>query len=309
MMAIAASRTPTNIVNVTNSLVNGMTYKAVLQSIVNYFAAGQNPDGGWRYNALSGSSDNSNTGYAVMGLRFSESSLYGFECVIPATLKAQLSTNWINAIQVSGGANDGGSQYTVGGGGVNLLETGNLLFEMSFVEDNASIQRVQRAIAYIQTNWNDNNENPGWRPHQYQAMDCLMEGFVSLGITNITVNGTNVDWFGQFANAIVASQQSNGSWPADGFGDATLSTEWALLVLEKVSPPPSITITNVTHSGSSTVLSWSSTGAGPYYSVLRTNILTVPRDTWPAIATGLSSTTYTDTTATGTNNFYIIRSP
>jgi hypothetical protein len=236
MIAIAASRAPTNIVNITNSLVNGMTYKAVLQSIVNYFAAGQNPDGGWRYNPSYSSSDNSNTGYAVTGLRFAETPLYGFECVIPATLKAALSTNWIKAIQDnSGDSNDGGGGYTSGSSGVNLLETGNLLFEMSFVGDNTSIQRVQRAMAYIQTNWNDNNENPGWRPHQYQAMDCLMEGFGSLSIASITVNGTNVDWFGQFSDAIVASQQSNGSWPPDGSGDTTLCTDWALLVLERVS--------------------------------------------------------------------------
>ena len=31
-------------------------------------------------------------------------------------------------------------------------------------------------------------------PHNYLAMHCLMEGFGSLGITNITVNGANVDW-------------------------------------------------------------------------------------------------------------------
>jgi hypothetical protein len=247
MMAIAASKAPTNIVNVSNNVVNGMTYKAVLQLIVNHFAGGQNPDGGWRYSALSGSSDNSNTGYAVMGLRYAESPLYGFECVIPATLKAALSTNWINAIQDnSSDSNDGGGGYTSGLSGVNLLETGNLLFEMSFVGDNTLTQRVQRAIGYIQTNWNDNNENPGWRPHQYQAMDCMMEGFTSLNITGITIGGINVDWFANFSDAIVASQQSDGSWPADGFGDAMLSTEWALLVLEKVSPRDPLQITPAT---------------------------------------------------------------
>lgn len=235
MMAIANSRAPNNVVNVTNPVVNGMTYKAVLQSVVNYFAASQNPDGGWRYYASDEPSDNSNTGFAVMGLRCAESPIYGFKCVIPATLKAGLN-NWINAIQVSGSADDGGSDYTVGSGWVNLLKTGNLLFEMSFVGDNISIQRVQRAIAYIEQNWNDDNEDPGWRPHYYLGMDCLMEGFGSLNITGITVNGTNVDWFGEFADAIVASQQSNGSWPFDSFGDPMLSTEWALLVLEKVSP-------------------------------------------------------------------------
>ena len=136
MMAIAASKAPTNIVNVPASIVNGMTYMAVLQSIVDYFAADQNPDGGWRYYASDEPSDNSNTGFAVMGLRYAAAPIYGFACAIPATLKAALSTNWINTIQVSGGANDGGSDYTVGGNWVNLLKTGNLLFEMSFVGDN-----------------------------------------------------------------------------------------------------------------------------------------------------------------------------
>ncbi len=249
MMAIAASRAPTNIVNVSNSIVNGMTYKEVLQSIVNYFAASQNPDGGWRYYASNEPSDNSNTGFAVLGLRYAEAPIFGFDCVIPETLKAALSTNWINAIQVSGGANDGGSDYMAGSGWVNLLKTGNLLFEMSFVGDDTSIQRVQRAIAYIERNWNDSNEDPGWMPHNYLAMQCLMEGFGSLDTTTITVNGTNVDWFGQFTDAIVTNQQSNGSWPADSNTetyDAMLSTEWALLVLEKVSPVDPLQITPAT---------------------------------------------------------------
>ncbi|MGD0614985.1 MAG: hypothetical protein ABSA69_06030 [Verrucomicrobiota bacterium] len=245
MMAIAASRASTNVVNVPNPVVNGMTYKAVLQSIVNYFAAAQNPDGGWRYYASNEPSDNSNTGFAVMGLRYAESPIFGFNCLIPATLKAGLS-NWINAIQVNGGANDGGSDYQVNSGWVNVLKTGNLLFEMGLVGDNASTQRVQRAVAYIQRNWNDSNEDPGWRPHNFLAMDCLMEGFGSLGIETLTVGGTSVGWFGQFADAIVASQLSNGSWPQDVVPayttDPMLTTEWALIVLERVPPVDTLQI-------------------------------------------------------------------
>lgn len=36
------------------------------------------------------------------------------------------------------------------------------------------------------------------------------------------------------------SQNSNGSWPRDIWGDEITSTEWALLTLERVAPPPSI---------------------------------------------------------------------
>ena len=49
MMAIAASRAPNRVVGVAGSIVDGWTYKAVLQACVGFFAWSQNPDGGWRY--------------------------------------------------------------------------------------------------------------------------------------------------------------------------------------------------------------------------------------------------------------------
>ena len=67
MMAIAASKAPEQVVNVAGSIVNGLTYKQVLQAAVDFFAWSQNPDGGWRYSIGTQASDNSNTGYAVLG--------------------------------------------------------------------------------------------------------------------------------------------------------------------------------------------------------------------------------------------------
>ena len=98
MMAIAASKAPEQVVNVAGSIVNGLTYKQVLQAAVDFFAWSQNPDGGWRYSIGSQPSDNSNTGYAVLGLRYAEAPVFGFSCVIPATIKAGLN-NWITTIQ------------------------------------------------------------------------------------------------------------------------------------------------------------------------------------------------------------------
>jgi hypothetical protein len=76
--------------------------------------------------------------------------------------------------------------------------------------------------------------------------------------------------------------------------------------------PAPVLYTNVSHSGSSTVLTWTSK-AGASYSVLRTNNLSAPLSTWPAIVTGYtagaSSLSYTDTTATASQNFYRVRSP
>ena len=69
MMAIAASRTPNRVINVGNPLVDGKTYKQVLQGCVDYFVWSQLDDGGWRYWYDDAVSDNSNTGYAALGLR------------------------------------------------------------------------------------------------------------------------------------------------------------------------------------------------------------------------------------------------
>lgn len=237
LMAIVGSRTPNTIVNVGNPVVDGLTYKQVAQAIVDYFVASQNPDGGWRYYMSEQPSDNSCSGFAVLGLRYAEAPLYGFQCNIPSSVTSGLD-NWINAIQAA----DGGSEYTVGGGWENLLKTGNLLFEMSFVDDDMLTQRAQDAISYIQNHWNDDNSDPGWRPNHYQSMYCMMKGFQSMGVDSVVVDSNPLDWFNEFADAIIASQQADGSWPDDYWGDSILSTCWALLTLEKAAPPPPVNV-------------------------------------------------------------------
>jgi hypothetical protein len=245
MMAIAASRSPDMVVNAPGNITDTMTYKDVLQSAVDFFSWSQNPDGGWRYQATDRPSDNSNSGYAVLGLRYAEAPLYGFACTIPASVKDGLK-DFIIGIQdpVDGDTNDGGSYYTTWGewAWVNLLKTGNLLFEISFAGDNSTSQRAMDAVDYIERHWNDANNDPGWRPYNYQAMYCLMKGFESLDINNITVDGEEVDWFEEFAAVIIDTQTEDGSWPPDIWGDQLLTTVWALFVLEKVAPPPPIDV-------------------------------------------------------------------
>lgn len=234
MMAIAASREPDRVVGALGSAVDGWTYQEILQENVDYFTCAQNPDGGWRYWYTNEPSDNSNTGYAVLGLRYAEE----FGVPIPQTLKDNLSV-FIDAIQfdMDGHPDDGGSEYTVGGGWVNVLKTGNLLFEMAFVGDAVTDQRVQDALDYIERHWNDMNDDPGWRNHN-QAMYCLMKGFGAFGIEEIEVSEAPVNWFHEFADDLLARQLDDGSWPSDYWGGPLLATEWALLTLEKIAPPP-----------------------------------------------------------------------
>jgi len=289
MMAIGESTHPGMVVNVPGSAVNGRTYQAVVQDAVDYLAWGQtdrgNCRGGWDYSENNnspdwGRSDNSNSGYAVLGLAYAEA----FGCTIPAFVRSELSL-WIDWIQNDVGVppgldpNDGGSGYDNRGDAqwVNTLKTGNLLFEMAFCHDDTTVQRVKDAVDYIDRHWYAADYTPGWRgpgpsppnpwdppgypdwPACYQAMYCIMKGFEVLRIEYISPlnDPSGIDWFEDFSDVLVDQQNNDGSWPnATMFGnwmdgrpwpgswdnDHILSTEWALLTLQKVAPPLMITV-------------------------------------------------------------------
>jgi hypothetical protein len=65
-----------------------------------------------------------------------------------------------------------------------------------------------------------------------------MKGFGAFGIEEIEVDGSPVDWFQAFADQIIVNHLPNGSWSGDNWGGPILATEWALLTLEKIAPPP-----------------------------------------------------------------------
>jgi hypothetical protein len=255
MMAIASSRAP-NMVIATGPLgVLGRQYRDVLQDAVDYFAFGQcdapNPArGGWGYGPNEGWAENSNSGYAVLGLAYAESPFFGFECTIPDFLKEELNI-WIDYIQndVDGDPADGGSGYEFPDDWVNVLKTGNLIFQMVFVGDPSDppSPRMQDALDYLGRLWDDTTPDPGWKwdwppgqPH-YQAMYCIMKGLTFAGIPVILDGGAvERDWYLEFAEAIVSTQKGDGSWPGDWWGDPILSAGWALLTLEAFAPPPPV---------------------------------------------------------------------
>jgi hypothetical protein len=232
MMAIAASGHPE-------------LYGDILQDAVDWMAWAQADvdcgvhRGGWRYWADC-DSDNSNSGYATLGLGFAE---YPPPCgvgngiAVPQFVKDELSI-WIDVIQddVNGDTNDGGSHYIPYGGWVNILKTGNLLYEMALVGDTIDTQRVTDAIDYIERHWNDAGGcGTGWVNHR-QAMFTMMKGFESLGIELIDLDGdgaAETDWFDVVSTHLVSTQDADGGWPTDCWGDRILSTAWALLTLEK----------------------------------------------------------------------------
>jgi hypothetical protein len=240
MMAIAASGHPE-------------FYGGVLQDTLDYMAWAQADPGcglhrgGWRYSGNQCDTDNSNAGYVTLGLGYAAAPPpYGFSLTIPQFVKDELSM-WIDAIQddVNGDTNDGGSWYTPYWSWVNILKTGNLLYEMNLVGDTVSTQRVQDAIDYIERHWYDGGGcGSGWRNHR-QAMFTMMKGLDALGIDWLDLDGDGEpehDWFDEVAAHLIDTQSGGGYWPWDCWGDQVLSTAWALLTLERAIPPIEVSL-------------------------------------------------------------------
>ena len=264
MMAIATGRDPSRVV--ATGPLTGWTYGDVLQDLADWMAYAQTDTGdgcgGWFYDAVDDGgpdSDQSNSGYALLGLSYARAPLYGYESNIPGFVATELNY-WIDYIQNDVGVGDpqydGGSAYYPGYGTeywVNSLKTGNLLTQMAFVGDAPSDTRVVDALDYIGRHWNSDWVQ-GWGKNdtvQYQATYCVMKGLEAMGIPLDGVPGV-ADWYQDMADAILADQNGDGSWPAgnpayvwpEGFLGYTASAElgsvWALLTLERFAPPPPV---------------------------------------------------------------------
>ena len=237
LMALAASREPD-------------TYGDVAQDTVDWLAWAQGDSswyrGGWGYVANDDWSDNSITGWVVLGLEYAEAPAQGFECTIPGFVRSELRY-WVEYIQCTApGDNLGGSGYNEPCYWVNSLKTGNLLQEFEFLGDDVDDPWVQAAVDYITRQWCDTSDcyyGPGWRtdpedPAHYHAMFSIMKGLESFGIEEI--DGT--DWFADMATVLLEQQNPNGSWPTDCCWCDSYnirSTAWALLTLQKaVAKPP-----------------------------------------------------------------------
>lgn len=222
------------------------TYGATLQGALDWMVWAQADAncgvhfGGWRYTPDGCDSDNSISGYATLGLGFASATPpFGFDLTVPQSTLDALGL-WIGVIQdpVDGDIDDGGSLYQPPDWTwVNILKTGNLLYEMGLVGDTVATLRVQDAIDYIERHWSDPNGDPGWNNNP-QAMFTMMKGLESLGIEFLDLDGGGVAddaWFPIVAQHLIDTQNADGSWP-EAYGDQILATSWALLTLEKAVP-------------------------------------------------------------------------
>ena len=224
------------------------TYKDVVQNTIDYFAYGQNPDGGWRYYANYGGSDQSTAQWPVI------SALYAGKMGVsmPSFVKTELA-EWTDFIQndTTGAAGYDSPNSPYG----EMNETGALLIMQDYLGWPSSDDRVEAALAYVNTHWQEpaNNTWDGNFGHPY-AMWALYKGLeLRLGTdadTSILSNlrsgncGDDVDnldhgcnWFEDYAEYLVSTQAANGSW--NGYSDwgASLATPWYINILAATQIP------------------------------------------------------------------------
>lgn len=205
--------------------------------------------GGWGYVAnQAGWSDNSNSGYATFGIEFAATPAYAFQIPIPPSFFIGLDI-FIANVQVTSGAYAGGSIYNPCGGNlVNILKTGNLLYEMASAGIPESDPRVLSAVSFIEnyfTNPGCPCDGGGWMG-DYQATYLMKKGFAGYDPIDdpapafkiITVGGNPLDWFDEVSTYIVNNQNPAGYWigTAGETSYPTIDTAWALLTLEPTVP-------------------------------------------------------------------------
>jgi len=160
MMALAASNNPTRVVD-TGPLKTSWTYTPVLQAMMNYIAYAQEPSGlgdltgGWGYTAQSDWSDESNTGYAAIGMGFASEA--PFSLTIPSAVLTGLNT-FDNAVQITNsedpsGTDVGGADYQPGADSGNIYRTGSLLYQLALCGYNATSTQTQAAVQFIENYW------------------------------------------------------------------------------------------------------------------------------------------------------------
>ena len=258
LMAVCQSGDLTRRVPATGGPLNNWTYRQVAEDLMNFLAYGQSDTppyrGGWGYRENSGVfaddpwADNSNSGYVALALSYAEAAPpLGCGLPVPKFVKDEMNL-WIGYIQ----APDGGSWYdgplSIVLRATNTLRTGNLLHQMAYVGDTPATQRVQNALAYLRTHWNDQDSDPGWKGWEpgndtanYQATFTMMKGLTALSVNKF--GNPPVDWQADFDTKLLSQQKPEGFWPTcdwDVGPDNQLSTLWALLTLQRTYPnsPP-----------------------------------------------------------------------
>jgi hypothetical protein len=166
-------------------------------------------------------------------LEYAHSPQYNFNLDIPAsvlyglTVWSALDQYLAYGVDWGGALYDSSSQTSLG---ANIYRTGGLLLEFALVGETATYWRVEDAVSFIQNVWGNNageGSGGGWIGN-YQAMFFLMKGMESLNIEQITVAGSQINWYDPVATYILNNEYVI---------DATSKCYWWSIYEEPVAAP------------------------------------------------------------------------
>jgi len=261
---------PNATISSTNALLNGKSYKQVMQGMVDWFTYGQNPDGGWRYFPNQGGSDNSTAQWGALPYLYGEA----WGIATPAAVQTGDATTagleaWTNHVQhpQDGSWMAGGSGYTNANDYVNMSKTGGMLLEFAVLDKPLSDLDVQYALGFMNQAgiWNAGPSGTwyGNFNHPY-AMWAVYKGLEYYGLTTTNADGILVgtgmssaspvtigfdggpqylsgpkDWYSQYCDYLVGIQATSGAWGGYSYWRDAMATGWYINILNATGAPPS----------------------------------------------------------------------
>jgi len=269
LSTIASTQTPNAVVGA--GPLAGMTYKQVAEAVVKYFVEGQNTPanngvvnqyrGGWHYGFQAGDSDNSTSQWPVVGLLFAQSKM---GITVPAQVGNELSfwTGYIQDLTGTAATNPlhGSSGYMTPQQINSVSKTGGLLLEFYLEGRNKTDPSVQAAIDFIDRNWTTGGVFAGapWdgnfgQPYSmwsvYKGLQVMIGLEDTTAITNLRPAGTvdpgkTWNWYQDYADYLVNSQNPDGSWPGYSYWYGALADGWYInmLLATQIAPPQPPTI-------------------------------------------------------------------
>jgi|GEM_PF-2071231 len=246
MMAIVSSDTPGYEALAGPAGVIGRTLRDIVQDMADFLAFAQNDsgfhEGGWRYHRNFGESDNSCTQWPVLAMDSAEAK---WGITIPGFVRTRLE-GWLNRTQNANGAFGYQSEDDC----LNIAKTaGTGITGLLFCGVPRADDRVQRAIEFVDTDWNNDNFGNGY------AMYAVMKAFCVEFLNEEVIPGDGIDdhnWWQEYADALIPGgtwgQQADGRWNAMDWAQCDeLTTAWMIMILVRALydvPPTAVARAN-----------------------------------------------------------------
>lgn len=242
----------TNQVATTTGNLAGMTWGQIAQGVVNEWAVSQsvqaNYTGGWRYLLGQGSdADMSTTQWGAISLIYMKA--------LGATVPTQVNTDLEKFLNWTRDPSTGAGCYQSPSSGLcESADTGALLLSLAYLGYGKADPRVQAAIGFINSNW-QTSANSTWygnfnQPYamwsQYKGLETTigLDNMTTdtLSITNLlspTCSGSGLhapdsgscNWWQDYNQWLVGSQNGDGSWTGSSYWTGTLATAFYLPIL------------------------------------------------------------------------------